>query len=178
MPLLTTVVTGLVSSRLCAVGRYMTHSSTVEATPVLSTRLVDYLPRIAFEPIVRTVPRNVTRLATVVAGLLARTTTTGSSASTTAATTEGTFLAFAFGRRRRRRRLGWFLVRRFGHLPSAACLLYGIMQWMINKSNIPTTQGEVSQGFCRGGTGVLRSVIYRFNGQVGRLRALGTVGHA
>ena len=82
VPLLSTIVTGLVARRLGAIGRNVTHLATVETATVLRSRLVDDRSILSFEAGVCAVTGDVARFAAVVARFGAT--------ATAAATTEPT----------------------------------------------------------------------------------------
>jgi hypothetical protein len=106
--ILATVVTSLVAGRLGALGRNVSDLAAVEATAVMRTGLVDGVALVAFQARVGAITGNVTRLATVVAGLVtggtaaasAASTTTSSSAATAAASTTAFATASSDCRRR------------------------------------------------------------------------------
>jgi hypothetical protein len=62
MSIVTTVVARFVPRSLGTIGRDVAHLSTVEATAILGSGLVDHLPSVAFKSIILAVPGNVTGL--------------------------------------------------------------------------------------------------------------------
>jgi hypothetical protein len=62
MSIATTVVASFVPRSLGAIGRDVAHLSTVKATAILGSGLVDHLPFVALKSRILAIPGNVTRL--------------------------------------------------------------------------------------------------------------------